>query len=290
MDIKKIETRPRGVRCPLPTQLIIHCSSQKPDAATQALADKYLGENFKPKYGHAIGICTLTGTTKMTPDYIASQTAQEIEVGIWEEGRVAWHVTDKIIFNIPIKVPGKQAAPWKPSDNLIQRVNQELSFLNQDSSSFKVEKALHHDSYVIVWKNEPVGNYDPNEDPINKVDELRAHCLHIESIGLKPCLRNCSIYWNKYEILEGFTVESGFPWIVDDYFNNNREWRQIDEQHWQWYQDKPCIETKKDAFLISEVRTYNNSNEDVYVACCQKKGKYYAQLMTLKEFNSMEVK
>lgn len=82
MDIKKLETRPRGVRCQLPTQLIIHCSEKKPDAEAQALADKYLGKGFKPKLGHAIGICTLTGTTKMTADFIASQTLQEIETAI----------------------------------------------------------------------------------------------------------------------------------------------------------------------------------------------------------------
>lgn len=126
MDIKILETRPRGVRCPLPTQLIIHCSAQEPDSAAQAIANKYLGSDFKPALGHAIGICTLTDTTKMTDEFIKEQSAQEIELGIWEPGRVAWHATNKIMFNAPIKTTGMQAAPWKASNELIKLVEQEL--------------------------------------------------------------------------------------------------------------------------------------------------------------------
>lgn len=181
-----------------------------------------------------------------------------------------------------------QAAPWKASNELIQRVNQELSFINQESTNdLKVNKALHHNSYIVSWKNEQVGNYHPGIDPINKVDELHRRCLHIEAIGLKPCFRNCSIYWNKYENLKGFTVESGFPWVVDDYFNGDRIWRQIDEQHDHWYKDYPCLASKSKAFLKSEVHSYNELNESVHLACCYQNDKYFAELMTLKEFQLM---
>lgn len=52
MDIKVYETRSRGVRCNLPTQLIVHCAKRKPDAAAKQLADKYLGADFRQNYGH----------------------------------------------------------------------------------------------------------------------------------------------------------------------------------------------------------------------------------------------
>ena len=70
LDIKINETRPRGVQCQLPTQLIIHCAAKKADTVAQKLADKYLGSNFGPNYGHAIGVCTLVSTTKMTVEFI----------------------------------------------------------------------------------------------------------------------------------------------------------------------------------------------------------------------------
>lgn len=123
MDIKIYETRSRGVRCNLPTQLIVHCAKKKPDAAAQQLADKYLGADFKPDYGHLIGICTLNDTVKMTPELIQTQSPQEIELGIWKPNRIAWQATDKRLFKVPIPATGKQAAPWTISEDLVKELN-----------------------------------------------------------------------------------------------------------------------------------------------------------------------
>lgn len=131
MDIKINETRPRGIRCQLPTMLIVHCAEKRPDNAAQKLGLKYLGADFKPNYGYAIGICILTNTVKMTYELISTQSPQEIELGIWQPGRVAWQATDKTLFNEPIKTTGYQAAPWKASEQLIELVKQELNFINQ---------------------------------------------------------------------------------------------------------------------------------------------------------------
>ena len=126
INIKINETRSRGVRCKLPARLIIHCAKKKPDAAAQKLADKYLGVRFKPSYGYAIGICNLTSTVKMTSEFIQAQSQQEIELGIWQPGRVAWQATNKTLFKVPIPATGKQAAPWKPGEELVSLVEQEL--------------------------------------------------------------------------------------------------------------------------------------------------------------------
>lgn len=126
MDIKINETRPRGVRCQLPTQLIVHCAAKKPDAAAQKLALKYLGSDFNPMYGHAIGVCTLVNTTKMTDAFIEQQSPQEIELGNWQPSRIAWFATNKIIFDTPIPTIGYQAAPWKASTQLVELVEQNL--------------------------------------------------------------------------------------------------------------------------------------------------------------------
>lgn len=123
MDIKIYETRSRGVRCKLPAQLIVHCAKKKPDAAAKRLADKYLSADFKPDYGHLIGICTLNDTVKMTPELIQSQSSQELELGIWKPNRVAWKATDKRLFKIPIAATGKQAAPWTISEDLVKELN-----------------------------------------------------------------------------------------------------------------------------------------------------------------------
>lgn len=122
MDIKIYETRPRGIRYCLPTELIVHCAKKKPDATAQQLADKYLGADFKPNYGHLIGTCTLTNTIKIIPEFIKTQSSQELELGIWEPGRVAWQATDKRLYKVPIAATGKQAAPWTVNKDLVKQI------------------------------------------------------------------------------------------------------------------------------------------------------------------------
>ncbi len=290
MDIKVNETRPRGVRCQLPAQLIIHCATKRPDAAAQKLASKYLGSNFKPMYGHAIGICTLVSTTKMTNTFIEHQSPQEIELGNWQPGRMAWQATNKILFNMPIQTTGYQAAPWKANAQLIEIVKQELSFVNQgDNDNLKAVLASpDYQMYVITWKNIPIGNYTPGIDNISTVNEFRSRCQHIESIGLIPSFRNCSVYWHEYEKLQANAINSAFPWVVDDYFNNQHQWRKIDKQHYEWYADSMHNITITNAFLCNEVLMYNRESnaQSLHLACYQDNGIYYAKLMIAKEFEA----
>lgn len=124
MDIKKYETRPRGTRNKLPINLLVHCANKKPDTEAKEIIDKYLGFNFKPDYGHLIGICELANTIKITEDFIHGQPYQELELGIWKPGRIAWQATNKRLFDIPIPAVGKQATPWKLSNELIELVEQ----------------------------------------------------------------------------------------------------------------------------------------------------------------------
>lgn len=290
MDIKINETRPRGIRCQLPTQIIIHCASKKADSSAQKLADKYLGNDFKPSYGCAIGVCTLTSTTKINAEFINQQSPQEIELGNWQLGRVAWQAINKTLFNIPFHTTGYQAAPWRANEQLIELVKQELSFINQgDNNNLKLIKAKYnYNFYIIEWKGVPIGNYTPGIDDINTVREFCSRCQHIESINLKPSLRNCNIYWHEYEKLQPSIIESAFPWVVDDYFNNERRWRQIDKKHYGWYSDSIHNATAANAFLCNEVLAYSceSKPQSVYLACYEDNGSYYAQLMTLNEFQA----
>lgn len=279
MDIKKYETRPRSVRCQLPSQLIIHCAAKKPDSTEQKLADKYLGVGFKPAFGHAIGVCTLTSTICMTEAFISQQSPQEIELGFWELGRVAWEATNKTLFNVPIKIRGYQAAPWNATSEITQLVHNELN-INTIGDNLKTVLSRDKNLYVIKWKDIPIGTYTPSIENVHVIDELHFRCQHIESLGLIPSLRNCNVYWKDYQNLETNTVESAFPWVIDDFLNGQEQWRKIDKHHYDWYV-ADSNNVNKHTSLCGVVFAY-----DVYLVCQQENGKYYAKLTRLTNKNN----
>lgn len=272
MDIKVNETRPRGIRCNVPTKLIIHSAKKKPDAAALALADKYLGKDFKPSYGHLIGICTLNKTTKITPELIKSQTKQELELGFWEPGRVAWHATDKKLFNLPIAATGKQAAPWNLSQELIPIVEQELYLMNLQSNDNLIAsktETSYEQLYVISWKNKgnPINTYKHIPEHIGKLDQLRKQCEHIESLGLKPCFRNCNDFnYKHYQNLKPHTVDYPFPWVIDNYWNSPDKWHEISKESFEYYSFEWVFDDSDDKQFLCTEPVLEDKNKSVYLA------------------------
>lgn len=143
-----------------------------------------------------------------------------------------------------------------------------------------------HEGYV-KWKGVAVDNYTFKDwdTEVATVRQLYSRCLHIESLGLKPSTRNCSYSWDEYENLQSDTGERGYPWVIDDYYENKQKWRRIDQEHFEWYRDcVPPMAMRGDGFLCGEPYTHQNDGQGVYLACREQNGKYYAQIMTLKEF------
>ncbi|BDA76073.1 hypothetical protein CAL7716_102390 (plasmid) [Calothrix sp. PCC 7716] len=140
----------------------------------------------------------------------------------------------------------------------------------------------------IKWKGELV-EIESQKDSENKVSpkELHSRCLHIESLGLKPSVRNCIHYWEEdYKDLRPNTIGSASPWVHEDYYNNDPKWRQIDEYHYYFYRDE-IYPTKLDGnlFLDGNDWLHTESWESVHLACKYEDSKYYAQLMTIKQYD-----
>ncbi|MGB3649710.1 MAG: hypothetical protein WBA41_00670, partial [Rivularia sp. (in: cyanobacteria)] len=262
----------------------------------QQLADKYLGADFKPDYGHLIGICTLTETVKMTPKLIQAKSSREIELGIWESGRVAWQATDKRLFKVPIAATGKQAAPWKPSEELIELVKQEIYLMtlkNDDDLIANQTETSYGKIYVISWKEKgnPIDTYTAIPEHIGRIDELNSRCKHIESLGLKPCIRNCNnLNYKYYRNLKPNAVDSPFPWVIENYWNHPDKWKQIDKEHFEQYsydEKFPWLNQKypeiNDGFVSNEIIMHNEQNQPVFLACRKVNNEYYAQLMTIED-------
>ncbi|WP_193200772.1 hypothetical protein [Nostoc sp. MG11] len=83
-------------------------------------------------------------------------------------------------------------------------------------------------------------------------------------------------------------LENPYPTVVKDFEANNQQWREITEESYEWYLNcLPPIKYNGNRFMNSELYTYLNTGEGLYLACKEEFGKYYAQLMTLKQYNTM---
>lgn len=139
----------------------------------------------------------------------------------------------------------------------------------------------------IKWKGVNVDSYSSSQHNSTGVDELRSRCLHIESIGLKPNARNCTFYWDEYKNLQSNIIGSAYPWVIDYYYENEGRWREISEENYNWYLGcVPPIAMSSSSFLCGEPYTHQNDGQGVYLGCRYDNGKYYAQLMTIKEYKS----
>lgn len=118
------------------------------------------------------------------------------------------------------------------------------------------------------------------------VDKLYFRCLHIESLGIIPCIRNVSRDWEEYKNLKpNINSPSAYPLVVDDYCESRDIWRRIDEEHYDWYLNSvPPITMKNNGFLAGEPYTHDDMGNGVYLACKEYNHRFYAKLMTLKEF------
>ncbi len=116
--IKHFETRPRN--CNYRGEVII-CSTIKPSTRQQQLftkrveeLNKEFGFNLDYKslsFGCIIGLVKIVDCTKMTPDFIASQSPQELACGNWYKGLYAIRL-EVIKKLIPMRVKGQQGVPF----------------------------------------------------------------------------------------------------------------------------------------------------------------------------------
>lgn len=123
-EIKVWETRRTGTA--LPKRVFIHTSLVKLKGKNLDLASRYLGENYRPKYGHIIGTGILDSIVTMTKEFIEEQDPSEIKLGIWEIGRKAWKFRQLEKIQ-PIPAIGCQGTPWsidksKLNPNLKQQI------------------------------------------------------------------------------------------------------------------------------------------------------------------------
>ena len=98
---------------------------------------------------------------------------------------------------------------------------------------------------------------------------------------MKPNAHNCNLYWKEYENLKPDSINSAYPWVIDYYYANQDIWKEINEQHYDWYLEcVPPIRMSSSSFLNGEPYTHTNEGKGLYLACKCQNGKYYAQLMT----------
>lgn len=229
----------------------------------------------------------------MTPELIKSQTQQELELGIWKPGRVAWQANDKKLFNLPIAATGKQAAPWNLNEELIALVKQELYLTNpQSNNNLIVSKTETDDGqlYVISWENKgnPIDTYKHIPEDIDRPDELRERCKHIESLGLKPCIRNCNdLNYKYYQNLKPNTVDYPFPWVIDNYWDYPEKWHEINKESFEYYSTEWLFDNSSDNQFLCTKLVLEDKGKSVYLACIKVQDKYFAKLMMKEDFQQI---
>lgn len=144
---------------------------------------------------------------------------------------------------------------------------------------------LSHDG-DIKWKGVTVDCYGSTYETDTRFRELHSRCLHIESIGLNPNARNCAYYWDEYKELQANTIGSAYPWVIEYYYDGEGKWRQIDEYHYDWFLGcVPPVMMTSNGFLCSEPYTHQDDGQAVYLGCRCHDGKFYAKLMTTREYH-----
>lgn len=120
------------------------------------------------------------------------------------------------------------------------------------------------------------------------IDKLYFRCLHIEALGAILCKRNVSSNWEEYEnLIPGVDPFKAYPLVIDDYYEGKDRWRRITEESYDWCLNAvPPVTMIRGAFLAGEPYTHNDEWEEVCLACRVYNHRYYAKLMTLKEFKN----
>lgn len=170
----------------------------------------------------------------------------------------------------------------------LTRIHQMVENGNYIDWFHSIEHMTKDHNDCIRWKGVVVGKYD-FEDWEEKaaIEELHSRCLHIESLGLKPDTRNCDFSWNEYQNLKPDAVDAAYPWVIDNYYASNGKWKEINEYHYDWYLEcVPPIAMHSNSYLGGEPYTHTDDGQGVYLSCRYWKGKYYAKLMTLKQYQS----
>lgn len=173
--------------------------------------------------------------------------------------------------------------------NELRRVYQMVIDNNYVNWFHNIEGMVLKNNGYVKYKGEILDHYSFTdwEAEHAAVIELYTRCQHIELLGLKPTQHNCVHYWQRYAKLQPNSVGSANPWVRDDFICGTRIWRQIDEKHYNHYFHNAIVETiGTNAFMVTESETDTSDGQAVYMAVRESNGKYYAQLMTLREFKT----
>jgi hypothetical protein len=167
----------------------------------------------------------------------------------------------------------------------LKRVHQMIQSNNYVDWLHNIEHLTLWSDKSIQWKGVTIDLYTShNED---KIRELHSRCLYIESIGLIPNKRNCTDYWNEYKDLDPCIIGYAYPWAVDYYYEGKGKWCEINEEAYNWYLG--CVFPTKmssNGFLCGEPYTHQNDGFAVYLGCREEGTKYYAKMMTGREYHS----
>lgn len=128
--VKRIETR--GWETSYREDLLIH-AAKKWDKEIEAILER---PTMKPLLklpgvehtdtlprGAVVAVARLMDCIQMTPDYIAAQTQQERNAGVWSVGRFGWVLEDVRPLAVPFATLGAQGL-WECSDaDLLKQIN-----------------------------------------------------------------------------------------------------------------------------------------------------------------------
>lgn len=168
----------------------------------------------------------------------------------------------------------------------LKRVHQLIQNSNYTDWLHNIEHLTLSSDKNIQWKGVTIDRYSPSHDE-NKIRELHSRCLYLESIGLAPNKRNCTHYWDEYKDLNPRIIGYAHPWAIDYYYEGKGKWCEISEEAYNWYLG--CVFPTKmsgNGFLCGEPYTHQDDGFAVYLGCREEGSKYYAKMMTAKEYHS----
>jgi len=81
-----------------------------------------------------------------------------------------------------------------------------------------------------------------------------------------------------------------FPVVSDDFKNGSPQWREIDEESFNWFAE--CVPPRRydwNGHVCGELQTSNSNGENIYLGCLRRRDgntwRYFAKLLTIAEFD-----
>lgn len=212
---------------------------------------------------------------------------EQIATAILEANSEAQQISQRHL-NLAITIFGKLLSN-EPIDSEqlgeLKRVHKMIQNNEYTDWLYNIEHLTLSTDKTIQWKGTTIDRYISQDE--EKVRELQSRCLFLESIGLTPNRRNCANYWDEYKDLDPSIIGYAYPWAVDYYYEGKGRWCEISEEAYDWYLG--CVFPTKmsgNGFLCGEPFTHQDDGFAVYLGCREENGKYYAKMMTSKEYYS----